>query len=283
MALEIPETLSPSKVSTFTDCALAFRFVAIDKIPKPPSEATVKGTLVHRALELLFDAPPADRTIENAFSCLANAIVELEPSTEWQALELDAKQQEKMCNDANALVEKYFQLENPSDIEPVGLELYVEHFIEHKNSTMHVRGIIDRLEQSAEGLVITDYKTGRAPTQSAHQNRLTGVNIYAYLCEKTRQERPVKVQLLYLGTPAVVEMSPSEQSLKQVERKLTSIWDAIETACAKENFRPKPSRLCNWCPYQQWCPEFGGDPARAKDDFIASGRDYPLPPPASRR
>lgn len=283
MALDIPETLSPSKVSTFTDCALAFRFVAIDKIPKPPSEATVKGTLVHRALELLFAFEPSQRTFENALDCLVTATADLEPTVEWQALELTDDQQQKMCSDAKVLVEKYFQLENPADIQPVGLELFVEHFIEQENSTMHVRGVIDRLEVSPEGIVITDYKTGRAPSLSAHQNRLTGVNIYAYLCEKTRQERPAKVQLLYLGTPAVVETIPTEQSLRQVERKLTSIWSAIETACEKENFRPKPSRLCNWCPYQQWCPEYGGDPARARDEFLASGRDYPLPPPALRR
>ncbi|MEY4130882.1 MAG: hypothetical protein RLZZ31_1006, partial [Actinomycetota bacterium] len=124
MALDIPETLSPSKVSTFTDCALAFRFVAIDKIPKPPSEATVKGTLVHRALELLFAFEPSQRTFENALDCLVTATADLEPTVEWQALELTDDQQQKMCNDAKVLVEKYFQLENPADIQPVGLELF---------------------------------------------------------------------------------------------------------------------------------------------------------------
>ena len=50
MALPLPSSLSPSKVSTFKDCALAFRFSAIDKLPEPPSVPAVKGTTVHRAL-----------------------------------------------------------------------------------------------------------------------------------------------------------------------------------------------------------------------------------------
>lgn len=62
MSFPLPTSLSPSKVSTFKDCALAFRFSAIDKVPEPPSMPAVKGSLVHRALELLFVAKPHERT-----------------------------------------------------------------------------------------------------------------------------------------------------------------------------------------------------------------------------
>jgi putative RecB family exonuclease len=50
----VPHGLSPSKVESFKSCALAFRFSAIDRLPEPPSPWATKGTLVHRALELLF-------------------------------------------------------------------------------------------------------------------------------------------------------------------------------------------------------------------------------------
>ena len=54
MALDLPRSLSPSKVSSFRDCALAFRFSAIDHLPEEPTVWTVKGTRRHRALERLF-------------------------------------------------------------------------------------------------------------------------------------------------------------------------------------------------------------------------------------
>ena len=38
---------------------------------------------------------------------------------------------------------------------------------------------------------------------------------------------------------------------------------AIERACRDEDFRPKPSPLCEYCNWQAYCPAFGGDPARA--------------------
>ena len=63
MAFTLPASLSPSKVASFTDCALSFRFSVIDRLPEPPSVAATKGTLVHAALERLFVLPPADATL----------------------------------------------------------------------------------------------------------------------------------------------------------------------------------------------------------------------------
>ena len=54
--------LSPSRAADFMTCPLLYRFRVIDKLPEPPSEATARGTLVHAALERLFDLPAADRT-----------------------------------------------------------------------------------------------------------------------------------------------------------------------------------------------------------------------------
>ena len=43
-------------------CPLLYRFRAIDRLPEPPTVATARGTLVHAALERLFDLPTAART-----------------------------------------------------------------------------------------------------------------------------------------------------------------------------------------------------------------------------
>ena len=57
MAPPFPASLSPSRASDFTTCPLLFRFRSIDRLPEEPSAAAVRGTLVHRALETLFDLP----------------------------------------------------------------------------------------------------------------------------------------------------------------------------------------------------------------------------------
>ncbi len=162
MSFPLPTSLSPSKVSTFKDCALAFRFSAIDKLPEPPSAPAVKGSLVHRALELLFVAKPHERTRELATECLARATHEFMSNPEFVGLELDDVATGEFLADAAVMVDRYFQLEDPTAFDPIGIEL----MLSAKVGDLLLRGIIDRLDLDADGeLIVTDYKTGRVPSE----------------------------------------------------------------------------------------------------------------------
>lgn len=266
MALSLPSTLSPSKVSAFRDCALAFRFSAIDKLPEPPSEPALKGTAVHRALELLFGHDPADRSPEAAVECLAEAMRELGAEGLVEDLGLDTEGARRFEREAQVMLERYFELEDPREVEPVGLELMLEATID----SVAVRGIIDRLERDSDGaLVVTDYKTGKAPSVAQERSRLSGVHFYAYLCREALGEVPSRVQLIYLGAePQVITTQPTAQSLRGLEVKVRAVWAAIERACENEDFRPHKGPLCNWCGFQEFCPAFGGDPDRAGEAIV---------------
>jgi putative RecB family exonuclease len=265
MAFPAPSTLSPSKVSSFKDCALAFRFSAIDQLPEAPSIPATKGTLVHLALEYLFDREPHDRSLDTALTDLTRALEAMRDDPEFLALELDAEAEAGFLADADGLVRRYFEVEDPSTIVPVGLELKLEARIDD----IRIRGIIDRLELDEDGgLVVTDYKTGRSPTVNYQQGRLGGVSFYALLCQELFGVLPTKVKLLYLGDGLTITTEPTEQSIRALKAKLRALWHAIELACEKEDFRPRPGPLCNWCSFRAYCPAQGGDLALAAQ-FVA--------------
>lgn len=256
MALELPTTLSPSKVVSFRDCALAFKYSVIDRLPEPPSEPACKGTLVHKALELLYARPPEDRTIDAALADLEIAKVEVMASAEYASMVL--ADEAAFFASAATLVRRYFELEDPTTIRPIGLELLLTAPL-GEHTTVRLRGIIDRLELDDDGgLVVTDYKTGKVPGERQEQGRLTGVHFYSYLCESLFGRRPSRIQLLYLSEPVAIVTTPSEQSTRGLEKKVGAIWSAIERACLHDDFRPRPSALCNWCAYKDLCPAFGG-------------------------
>jgi putative RecB family exonuclease len=260
MGLSLPYSLSPSKVSSFTECGLAFRFSAIDRLPEPPSAPASKGTLVHAALERLMLLTPADRTLPAALTCLDQAIETFRADPEFTGLELDDAHEAEFLDQAEALVKRYFELEDPTTISPIGLELRLEAQV----GNLKLRGIIDRLELDEDGrLVVTDYKSGKAPHANYERSRLGGVHFYSFLCEQVFGQRPAKVQLLYLADPLAIIVEPSEQSTKGLERKVRAVWTAIERACDRDDFKPRPSRLCDWCAFLAYCPSFGGDPAQA--------------------
>jgi putative RecB family exonuclease len=221
----------------------------------------VKGTLVHQALEGLFwDHDRGERTPAAARSSLARAWAALQDDPEFTELALPAAARADFLAEAESLVSNYFRLEDPNGIDTVGVELLLEAEV----GGMQLRGIIDRLDVTPEGeFVVIDYKTGRVPSEMQEHSRLGGVQFYALLCEQVLGRRPVSVRLLYLKEPVVIASDPSEQALKGLKQRTSAVWSAIERACEDEDFRPKPSGLCKWCHFQEFCPAFGGDPARA--------------------
>ena len=270
MAFPLPTSLSPSRVSSFKSCPLAFRFSTIDRLPEAPSEPAVKGTTVHRALELLFMEPPEGRTRDRAAATLAEALEEMATDPDYVGLELDEPAAARFAQDCTGMVERYFGLEDPAAVHPIGLELKLQADL----GTLKVRGVIDRLELDADGeLVVTDYKTGRAPRDGQVQERMAGVHIYSMMVEKVFGRRPAKVQLVYLGRdPQIIGATTSERTVAGVEKKVGAVWAAVERACATEDFRPRTSVLCNYCSFHEFCPEQGGDPARAAEVAVALGR-----------
>ncbi len=260
MVFPVPTSLSPSRVESFTSCPLQFRFASIERLPEPRSPHAVKGTLVHRALELLFDEPAAERTPAAAHAALARAVDELPDDPEYISLGLTADQHAAFVADAVTLVDAYFRIEDPRRIREIGLELRLEATV----GDLSLRGIIDRLELDAEGeLVVTDYKTGRSPMKNREQTRLGGVNFYAFLCHAVLGRRPAKVRLMYLRTGEVIEAVPTEQSVKFLTRRTEAVFQAVAKACDSGDFRPRPGGLCSFCGFQTWCPSFGGDPSLA--------------------
>jgi putative RecB family exonuclease len=277
MAFPLPTSLSPSKVASFKDCAMAFRFSAIDRVPEPPTIWAAKGTLVHRALELLFAEEPADRTIAAALHCLAVATPEVLGNQEYVDLSFASLDEEnEFMADSESLIHKYFQLEDPTKIRPVGLEMKLEVDV----GSLRMRGIIDRLDEDEHGnLIVIDYKTGKVPRVNFEGSKLGGVHFYAFLCEKVLGRRPTQVQLLYLSEPVRIVTEPTDQSIRGLQIRTSAIWNAVEKACEREDFRPKPSRLCDWCSYKEWCPAFGGDPALAPRRQVDLNNPFNTPEP----
>lgn len=259
----VPESLSPSRVSAFTQCPLQFRFVNIQGLPSPPTIHTTRGTIVHRALEILLANPPARRGRGDAAEAHAAAKAEYTDHRDVTDLWLDDDATEALWRDTADLVQAYLDMEDPAHVHPEGLELRLETEL----GDFTLRGIIDRLERGADGrLVVSDYKTGKAPTENQVGERMKPMMLYGWLCLRIYGEAPGTLRLYYLKDKTVVEREPTTGDLEFHAKRTESVWKAIASACTSGRFLPRKSALCNYCNYRQWCPEFGGDPSRAADE-----------------
>ncbi|MHB1782756.1 MAG: RecB family exonuclease [Acidimicrobiales bacterium] len=269
MSLPLPDTLTPSKLTKFTSCPLAFRFSYIDRLPEAPSPHLVRGTLVHKALQILVaSGRPESRTPERAQTSLGEAWDSLE---RFDIAELDLSPDAAAAFRAEAadLVERYFAVEDPRTVHAIGVELDLRVAVDG----IEMRGIIDRLDYLPGGdLVVVDYKTGRAPRPEHARSRMVGVQFYALLCEQILGRLPREVRLVYLREPLVVVESPTSQTMRGIRQRAVAVWRAIERSCERDDFRPSPSPLCKSCSFQRYCPAFGGNPDEARAGAGAPAR-----------
>ncbi|WSF74309.1 RecB family exonuclease [Streptomyces decoyicus] len=257
-----PVALSPSRASDFMQCPLLYRFRVIDRLPEKASAAATRGTVVHAVLERLFDAPAAERTAVGARAMVPGEweklLAKRPELAELFAEDAEGERLAQWLAEAEALVERWFSLEDPTRLEPADRELYVETVLD---SGLRLRGFIDRVDVAPTGEVrIVDYKTGKAPRPQFAEGALFQMKFYALVMWRLRGVVPRRLQLVYLGSGDVVTYDPGEADLRGVERKLLALWEAIRLATATGDWRPRPTKLCGWCDHQAHCPEFGGTP-----------------------
>jgi putative RecB family exonuclease len=253
-------SLSPSRAGDFMTCPLLYRFRVVDRIPEKPSPAAVRGTVVHQVLEDLFDLPAPERTLERASSMLPSAWEQVQADEEDLAAALfdSPDEAQEWLASAVPLLETYFRLEDPTILEPAERELRVETTLD---DGLILRGFVDRLDRNAAGDTrVVDYKTGKAPGEGYEQKALFQMRFYALVLWRATGVVPRLLQLLYLGNEQVLRYSPDEAELLATERKVKALWAAIQRAHETGDWRPSPSRLCDWCDHQSRCPAFGGTP-----------------------
>jgi putative RecB family exonuclease len=263
-------SLSPSRAADFKTCPLLYRFRTIDRLPERRSLAAVRGTLVHAVLERLYDLPARQRTVAAARDLVGPAWAELREDPGVAELFATAQEDggesdlnapeaiEAWLASAGRLVETYFTLEDPTRIEPHGREQLVEVTLP---DGLLLRGFVDRLDVAPNGaLRVVDYKTGSIPREAFEAKALFQMKFYALVLWRTRGVVASQLKLIYLGDGDALTYAPEEGELVRFERTLLAIWAAIERAVKTGDFRPSPSRLCDWCDHQALCPSFGGTP-----------------------
>lgn len=250
--------LSPSRAADFKQCPLLYRFRAIDRLPEAPSAPQLRGSVVHAALEQLYALPALERGPETARSLVESAwqqVIAGEPGL------ADELQPQELLDEARALLSGYYRLEDPTRFDPQCCEHRVE--VELADRTL-LRGYIDRIDVAATGeLRVVDYKTGKAPPAAralAEVKALFQMKFYGVALFRSRGVLPARLRLIYLADGQVLDYSPDRDELLRFEKTLMAIWRAIQAAGRSGDFRPNPSRLCDWCPHQAHCPAFGGTP-----------------------
>ena len=248
--------LSASRAKEYERCPLQYRLHVLDGYREPETRAKALGTVVHAVLEELFALDPSDRTPQKARAQVEpqyQAFAAKNP--EVAALFTDDADRQAWLDDARALIDSYFAIEQPQWIAPAAREQRVTTTTERG---VRLLGFIDRVDQAPDGrLRVVDYKTGKAPGPRYVGEALYQMRFYALLLART-QVLPSRMQLVYLRAGQVITLDPTADEIHDFERQIDRLWDRIEHDIEHDSFTPRKNPVCNWCGVRSLCPLFGG-------------------------
>ncbi len=245
---------SHSRLSTYKQCPLKFKFSYLDRIAREDETAeSFMGSLVHETLEKLYAELKVEK--ENSLEELLAHYRGLW-GERWNG-------QVRIINRAfsaehyrllgeRCLTDYYHHYHPFRESYTVGVEYRIAFPLDPEGRYV-VQGIIDRLARSRDGAFeIHDYKTGgHLPTQAEVD---ADRQLALYQLGVTRlwpEAKEVRLIWHYLAFDAQMRSTRTADDLKTLARETIARIEEVESA---REFPPRESPLCDWCAYQDLCP-----------------------------
>lgn len=247
-------TYSHSRINTFENCPLQYKFNYIEKIKcdEESIEAFV-GSRFHETMEKLYqDLRFRVYTLEELLSYYEDQwsknyhenilIIRKERTVE------DYKNLGRKC------IEDYYRRYHPFNQRRV-LAIEKRIVIDLQGDEKYlVQGYIDRIDQKEDGTYeIHDYKTSGSLPEQSYLDQDRQLALYQ-IGIKNIWKDVEQVNLIWHYVTFDKEMSSTrtKEELETLKENIIALIDEIENT---EEFLPKESALCNWCAYPDLCPK----------------------------
>jgi len=254
---------SHSRLSTFEQCKLKFKFRYIDKII-PEVEESIEsylGKTVHKALEWLYI-----KIKENKFKTpsvdelLAYYTKEWESNYPEEIIIVNQKGRiEDYYNKGIQFILNYYIKHKPFDDNTLAVEKRIFVSLDG-NGGYKIQGFIDRLSYNLKTgeYEIHDYKTSnnlpfKEKIEADRQLALYSIAI------KENYNTNGKICLVwhYLAHDKKICLRKTEEELEKLKKDTIELINLIEST---QEFTPNKTRLCGWCEYKSICPAWTGKP-----------------------
>ncbi len=258
---------SHSKLSTFEQCKLKYKFKYIDKIV-PEVEKSIEahlGSSVHLALEWLYkqvqqkNLPSLDDLIVKyiefwQIDYSPNMVIVRDHLTEKDYLEKGMK-----------FLIDYYQENKPFDDNTIELEKKITIDLS-PDEEIKIIGYIDRLVQNLEtgNLEIHDYKTANSQPRENHGEKDRQLALYSIaIKEMFGNDKPVVLVWHFLAHNRKITSTRTNEQLAQLKDETLELINKIEST---NSFFPNKGPLCDWCEYKSICPAWGNSPDKPNNN-----------------
>jgi putative RecB family exonuclease len=250
---------SYSRLETFKECPLKFKFGYIDKVETEITQGieAFMGSRVHESLEKLYqdlmfqkeDSLPEVLSFYNS-----------QWKKEWNPGIIVVRKNEGYGEENYRLMGEKFISDYYSRYHPFSqsrtIKLETKYHINlDDNGEYHIHVRIDRLAMSGDNVYeIHDYKTSNSLKTQEEADCDRQLAIYAYGIKKMFPDAK-KIALIwhYLAFDKEIRSERNDEQLEALRKEVLSLINNVENCT---DFPPKTSALCSWCEFRPICPNF---------------------------
>ncbi len=245
-------TYSHSRLSTFEQCRLKYKFQYIDNIevPIPDTIETFVGSRVHETLEKLYKDLQYEKMNSKDELIL---FFEMRWEEDWsdKVLINDDYTVENHKARGRRFISDYYDHYKPfNHLRTLGLETQDRMELGNGNQ-FHIR--IDRLACDKEGTYyVMDYKTNKALKAQGELDCDRQLAMYSMWVKKRFNDcKQVKLVWFFLAHDKEMVSERSEEQLASLKAQVESLITEIEK-CVE--WPTNVTSLCDWCKFQSICP-----------------------------
>jgi len=233
---------SPSKLNTYTECELKYKYKYIHYLKEEYNETVSKdalqyGSYIHKILEDGVECSSVGELREHA--------TRLRDNYEFKGREADTEK---------CLVN--FLKFNKNLTDTVSTEM---RFRENVLEDLEVNGIIDRVVKGSTGkYLVIDYKTSKREKTKRELFNDPQMMIYAAAIAKIYSVNINEIMVAHFypltGNLVTISYLPShvKNFIKRLDEKK---WKIRKKKLVQ--FRPRVNMFCDWCGYKGICPSHG--------------------------
>jgi len=247
---------SHSKLSTFEQCPIKFKYRYIDKIPVE-FEKTIEaflGEIVHETLEWLYNEIKAKK-IPSLDSTIEHYAIKWGESFSKESLKMRVGSTEKEFFERGIkLLINYYTENKPFD--DITLEVEKEILVPlDKEGQYKILGFIDRIAYNPKTTQyeVHDYKIANSLPQREKIEQDRQLALYSIgVKELFGEEQEILLVWHYLAHNKIIFSKRTKEQLEKLKEDIIELIKKIEST---EKFPPNRGPLCDWCEYKKFCYE----------------------------
>ncbi|MDP8905015.1 MAG: ATP-dependent helicase [Chloroflexota bacterium] len=237
-------SLSFSQVDDYLSCPERYRLRYVVGLPTPAHHALAYGSALHQAVA-------AFHVRQGRGATMSEAELLAEFARHWTAEGFLSREHEEARYVAGQeTLRRFRQQQLASGSVPIA----IERPFRFRLGRDQIVGRVDRLDGTAQGVVITDYKSSDVRDQKRADNRAREslqLQVYALAHQAETGALPARVQLHFLDSGVVGRATPERGQLERAQQTLSHVADGIRAG----RFDPKPNPVaCGYCPFARICP-----------------------------